>query len=232
MDYLQEGIKKAFYLLLSGDAETYSAIWVSFQVSSLSIFFSLLLGLPLGFGLGYYTFPGKKTLKILVETLLSFPTVVIGLLVYSFLSRKGPLGELGLLFSVPAIVIGQTLLGLPIVIAFTAASIETLDKRLKNTLLTLGANTRQVLLTTLWEARFGLVTAAAMAYGRIISEVGISMLVGGNIKWYTRTITTAIALETNKGKFAMGVALGIVLLGIALLVNLLIAFFRRRANEL
>ncbi len=232
MDYLLEGLKKAFYLLYSLDAETYSAIWTSFKVSTGSILASLLLGLPLGFGLGYYSFPGQRVCKVLVETLLSFPTVVIGLLVYAFLSRQGPLGEWGLLFSTSAIIIGQTLLGLPIVIAFTATGIENLDKRLKSTLLTLGANPGQVLLTTLWEARFSLLTAAAMAYGRIISEVGISMLVGGNIKWYTRTITTAIALETNKGKFEMGIALGLVLLVIALLVNLVLAFFRRRAHEL
>jgi tungstate transport system permease protein len=163
-----------------------------------------------------------------MDTLLSFPTVVIGLLVYGFLSRQGPLGELGLLFTLPGIAIGQTILGLPIVIALTASAVESLDRRLRPTLLTLGANERQILLTTICEARFSLMAAAVTAYGRIVSEVGISMMVGGNIKWYTRTITTAIALETNKGKFGMGIALGLVLLLIAFTVNLVLAVLRRR----
>jgi tungstate transport system permease protein len=153
--------------------------------------------------------------------------VVIGLLVYAFITRQGPLGGLDLMFTVRGIAVGQTLLGLPIVVAMTATAVESQDRRLRQTLLTLGASPRQVLLTTLAEARFAVALAAMAAYGRIVSEVGISMMVGGNIKWHTRTITTAIALETGKGEFGMGVALGLVLMLIALGVNVFAAVLRR-----
>jgi tungstate transport system permease protein len=230
MDYIWQGILRAFDLLLSLDPETLSAIGVTIRVSTLSILASLILGIPLGFLLGYRSFPGKRGVRLLVDTLLSFPTVVIGLLVYAFVSRQGPLGEFGLLFTLPGIAIGQTILGLPIIIALTASAVENMDERLRPTLLTLGAVKQQIMLTTVWEARFAILAAAVTAYGRIVSEVGISMMVGGNIKWHTRTITTAIALETNKGRFGLGIALGLVLLAIAFAVNLILAFLRRRTE--
>jgi len=200
-------------------------------VSMLSITASLLIGAPLGFFLGYTRFRGRRVIRTVVDTLLSFPTVVIGLLVYALVSRRGPLGDLGLLFTLPGIAIGQTILGVPIIVAMTATAVENLDRRLKFTLMTLGAGPRQILLTTLWEARFSLMLAAVAAYGRIVSEVGISMMVGGNIKWHTRTITTAVALETGKGEFAMGIALGMVLMIIALAVNLFLLVLRKRVNQ-
>jgi tungstate transport system permease protein len=166
---------------------------------------------------------------MLADTLLSFPTVVIGLIVYALLSSRGPLGGAGLLFTLPGVAIGQTLLGLPMVIALTANAVEYADTRLRDTLLTLGASGGQVLRAMLWEVRYHLLLAAVAAYGRIVSEVGISMMVGGNIKWHTRTITTAIALETGKGEFAMGIALGVVLMVIAFLVNLSLSGLKRRA---
>ncbi len=231
MDYILAGVLKAFGLLFEGDPQTYAAVRTTVSVSSLSIFASLILGIPLGFLLGRNRFPGKRAVRTVVDTLLSFPTVVIGLLVYAFISRQGPLGEMGLLFTVPGIAIGQTILGLPTVVAVTATSVENLDRRLGQTLLTLGADSRQILLSTIVEARYGLMLAAATAYGRIVSEVGISMMVGGNIKWHTRTITTAIALETGKGQFAMGIALGVVLMAIALFVNLCVGALRRRVDQ-
>ncbi|MFP4226631.1 MAG: ABC transporter permease [Desulfobacterales bacterium] len=230
MGYIGEGLAQALNLLLQGDPETYSAIWVTLRVSTASILFSLILGIPSGFLLGHYDFAGKNAARLLVDTLLSFPTVVIGLLVYTLLSRQGPLGELGFLYTLPAICIGQTILGLPIVMALTAAAVESLDQRLPPLLLTLGASRKQMLLTTVWESRFSLLAAAVTAYGRIVSEVGISMMVGGNIKWYTRTITTAIALETNKGRFSFGIALGIVLLLIAFVVNLALNILKKRTQ--
>lgn len=229
MHYLAEGFLKALQLLLAGDPETYSAVAATLLVSTYSMLASLALGIPLGFALGYYEFPGKKAVRSLVDTCLAFPTVLIGLLVYAFVSRRGPLGELGLLFSLPAIAIGQTMLALPIVMALTATAMESLDRNLRLTLLTLGAGGRQLLITSIWEARFAVLTAAVTAYGRVLTEVGISMMVGGNIKWHTRTITTAIALETGKGEFATGIALGLVLMLIAFLVNLLLATLRKRA---
>ena len=228
MDYLGSGFLRALVLLFSGDPETFSAVTTTLEVSSLSILASLALGIPGGFLLGYFEFPGKKQLRALVDTLLALPTVVVGLVVYAFISRRGPLGEMALLFTVPGIALAQTILVLPIVVSLTATAVEGLDRRLRLTLITLGANARQIALQTLLEARFAVLTAAVTAYGRAISEVGISMMIGGNIKWHTRTITTAVALETGKGEFAMGIALGIVLLTLALLVNAVLVTLRRK----
>ncbi|WP_243545845.1 ABC transporter permease [Pseudodesulfovibrio tunisiensis] len=231
MDYLLQGFLHAFVLLFQGDPETYSAVWTTVAVSTTSICCSMLIGVPLGFSLGFNEFPGKRAVRTVVDTLLSFPTVVIGLLVYAFLSRSGPLGNMGLLFTVPGVAVGQTILGLPIIIAMTANAVETMDKRLAPTLITLGADKRRILRDTVLEARFSIMLAAMAAYGRIVSEVGISMMVGGNIKWHTRTITTAIALETGKGEFEMGIALGIVLLAVAFAVNISAATLRKRATQ-
>ncbi len=228
MEYIFDGIIRAFDLLLTGDVETYSAILTTLQTSSLSILCSLFIGTPLGFLLGYFDFSLKKQIRAVVDTLLALPTVVVGLFVYGFISRQGPFGELGLLFSIPGIVIAQTILILPIVISLTATAIESLDRRLRPTLLTLGARGKEIILSSLFEARFAVMTAAITAYGRAISEVGISMMIGGNIKWQTRTITTAIALESGKGAFAMGIALGMVLLLIVFCINGLLVLIKRR----
>jgi tungstate transport system permease protein len=225
---LLEGLIQALRLLFRGDGETYSAIMVTLRVSTLSMAASLLIGIPLGFCLGYFDFNGKKSVRTVVDTLMALPTVFIGLLVYAFLTRRGPLGELGLLFTLPGIAIGQTILALPIVVGLTASAIESMEEKMRITLLSLGANRRQLFLSSLWEVRHGVLAGAIAAYGRVMTEVGISMMVGGNIKWQTRTITTAIALETNKGQFEMGVALGLVLLAIAFLVNLSVSVLRRR----
>jgi tungstate transport system permease protein len=147
------------------------------------------------------------------------------------LSQAGPLGHLGLLFSQEAIIIGQIVLGLPIIIALTATQVEAVDKRLYTSLKGLGASSKQILTATLIEARFGLMTAAMTAYGRIMTEIGISMMVGGNIKYHTRTITTAIALETGKGEFVTGIALGLVLITIALMINISLSILRKKWNQ-
>jgi len=228
MNFLLEGFFQAFHLLASGNAETYSAIWATVKVSSYSIGCSLLIGIPLGFCLGYFDFSGKKPLRTMVDTLMAMPTVFIGLLVYAFLTRRGPLGDLGLLFTLPGIAIGQTILALPIVIGLSATAVESMDQKLRITIMSMGANLRQLFLSSLWESRHGILAGGIAAYGRVMTEVGISMMVGGNIKWHTRTITTAIALETNKGQFGMGVALGLVLLAIAFCVNVSVSFLRRR----
>jgi tungstate transport system permease protein len=228
MNFLLEGFLQAFNLLLSGNAETYSAVWATVKVSSYSIGSSLLMGIPLGFCLGYFDFAGKKPIRTIVDTLMALPTVFIGLVVYAFLTHRGPLGNIGLLFTLPGIAIGQTILALPIVIGLSATAVESMDKKLRITIMSMGANRRQLFLSTLWESRHGILAGSIAAYGRVMTEVGISMMVGGNIKWYTRTVTTAIALETNKGQFGMGVALGLVLLAIAFCVNLSVSLLRRR----
>jgi tungstate transport system permease protein len=229
MDFLWDGLVKAIQLLVSGDAETYSAVWVTVRVSALSMAASLVMGIPLGFMLGYFDFAGKRSIRVVVDTLMALPTVFIGLLVYAFLSQRGPLGEFGLLFTLPGIAIGQTILALPIVIGLSATAVESMDEKLRVTLISLGANRKQLFLGTIWEARHAILAGGFAAYGRVMTEVGISMMVGGNIKWHTRTITTAIALETNRGLFGMGIALGLVLLTIAFSVTLSVSFLRRRS---
>ena len=214
--------------MAGGHPETYSAIWATVKVSSYSIGGSLIIGIPLGYCLGYFDFRGKKSLRTIVDTFMALPTVFIGLLVYAFLTHRGPLGSWGLLFTLPGIAVGQTILALPIVIGLSATAVESMDRKLRTTIISMGANRRQLFISSLWESRHGILAGAIAAYGRVMTEVGISMMVGGNIKWHTRTITTAIALETNKGQFGMGVALGLVLLAIAFSVNLSLSFLRRR----
>lgn len=228
MNLFIDGFEEAIQLLVSGNESVYSAISVTVTVSSWSLFISLLIGLPLGFLLGYYQFPGKTVIRTIVDTFLAIPTVVIGLVVYTFLSQAGLFGEYNLLFTQKAIIIGQIFLGLPIIIALTAAQVEMVDKRLYLSLKGLGASSYQILKATLVEARFGLMTAAMTAYGRIITEIGISMMVGGNIKYHTRTITTAISLETGKGEFVTGIALGLVLFAVALMVNISLTILKRK----
>lgn len=228
MEYIYQGLIQAFKLLLSGDPETYSAVAATLKAASFSMAASLLLGIPAGFALGHFRFPGRRQIRLAVDTLLSLPTVFIGLLVYAMISHQGPMGNLGLLFTIPGISIGQTILALPVVIALSATAIESTDANLRVSLITLGANRRQLLLTSLWEVRHGILAAGLAAYGRVMTEVGISMMVGGNIKWHSRTITTAIALETGKGMFATGIALGLVLLLIAFTVTLPASLLRRK----
>jgi len=229
MDFILDGLATAITLLLNLDPETFSAVQATLATTFLAITAALALGIPLGFCLGFFTFPGKRALRTLTETALATPTVVIGLVVFAFLSTRGPLGHLGLLFTIPGMAMGLTILGLPIVMTMTATAVEGVDTSIHETLLTLGANRRQLALAFLWEARFPVLLSALTAFGRIVSEVGIAMMVGGNIKWHTRTITTAIAMETGKGEFAMGIALGIVLMAMALAVNLGAGWLKRRA---
>ena len=231
MNLFIDGFQEAIQLLAMGNESVYSAISVTVTVSSWSLFISLLIGLPLGFLLGYYQFPGKTVIRTIVDTFLAIPTVVIGLVVYTSLSQAGLFGEYNLLFTQKAIIIGQIFLGLPIIIALTAAQVEMVDKRLYLSLKGLGASSYEILKATLIEARFGLMTAAMTAYGRIITEIGISMMVGGNIKYHTRTVTTAISLETGKGEFVTGIALGLVLFAVALIVNISLTILKRKWTQ-
>ncbi len=228
MDYIADGFIKAIFLLIHLDPATISAIAATLKVSTIAMIISLAIGLPLGFVLGNFNFPGKRHIKTLVDTLLALPTVCIGLIVYALISSQGPLGEWDLLFTLTGIAIGLTVLALPIVIAITAATVESIDPDLKLTLLSLGAGRHHILGTCLWEVRYGILAGVVTAFGRVFTEVGIAMMVGGNIKYHTRTMTTAIALETNKGQFADGIALGIVLIIIALCVNICLSFLRKQ----
>lgn len=228
MSVISEGFSGALTLLATGDAETFAAVRATLESSGLAMLGCLIPGIPLGFLLGYCRFPGRNALRLLVDTALSFPTVVLGLLVYLLLARQGPLSDLELLFTAPGMAIGLALLGLPIVVAHTCLAVEQADRLLAPTLRTLGAGPWQILFSTIREVRFHLLTACITAFGRVVSEVGISMLVGGNIKWATRTITTAITLETGKGDYARSIALGIVLVLMAFVLNMGLAGLRRR----
>jgi tungstate transport system permease protein len=230
LNYILEGFYQAIGLIISMDEQTWSAVITTVKLTALSMTVTLALGLPAGFLLGYFDFPGRGAIRTVVDALLALPTVVVGLVVYAFISNRGPFGKWHLLFTVEGMAIGQTILALPIVIALTAGAIENLEERMKMTLLTLGASGWKMAVTCFAESRFALLAAAMTAYGRIVAEVGVSMMLGGNIKWHTRTITTAITLETGKGDFALGMALGILLLAMSFALNAGLSFLRRRVN--
>jgi len=222
MDYIFEGLKNALKMIVGLDRQVISIALVSIKVSITSIILATLLGVPVGFYVGLKNFWGKTAVVIILNTLMALPTVLIGLLVYSFLSRQGPLGTLGLLYTPWAMVIGQSILAFPVVAGLSLSATQGVDKRVEKTALTLGANGRQTALAILAEGRFAIFAAIIAGFGRVFTEVGISMMVGGNIQGYTRNITTAIALETGKGEFGLGIALGIVLLMVALPINILL----------
>ena len=218
---------EAFRLLFSGDEETYSAIRATLYTSSVSIFFAILVGFPLGFTLGFYDFRGRRALRLLSDTALAMPTVAIGLILYAFITRNGPFGEFGLLFTLKAVMLGQFVLALPIIISLSASVVENMDKKHYLTILNLRLSPPGLVACVLYELRYALMVVVATAYGRIVAEVGVAMMIGGNIKYFTRTITTAVSLETNKGEFAMGIALALVLIFIAFAVNLTIHALKR-----
>ena len=227
MDFLLHGFAEAFNLLLNGNLETYSAIKATLYTSSVSILFAVIVGFPLGFILGFYDFKGRKILRLLSDTALAMPTVAIGLILYAFITRNGPLGSLNLLFTLKAVMLGQFVLALPIIISLTASVIENMDRKHYLTILNLRLSAPKLVFCVLYELRYALMVVIATAYGRIVAEVGVAMMIGGNIKYFTRTITTAVSLETNKGEFAMGIALAMVLIFIAFLVNLAIFALRK-----
>jgi tungstate transport system permease protein len=220
MDSLLNATLEALKLLFSADRELWEIIGISFSVSLRAILIAIPFSVLIAFLLAYFRFPGRRLLISIFHTLLSIPAVVVGLTVYLLLSRSGPMGDLRLLFTQTAMIVGQIILALPILVTMCHASFQAADKRAWETALTLGASPAQALLTIMQEIRFGLLAAIIAAFGRIIAEVGCSMMVGGNILHYTRNIPTAIALETSKGEFAQGIALGMTLLFFSLMLNL------------
>lgn len=219
---------EALRMLITGDSALWEIIMISLSVSGRALLFSVPPGIALAFLLSYLDFPGRRLVVVMFQTLMSIPAVVVGLTVYLMLSRHGPFGDLKLLFSQTAMVIGQMLLAFPIIVALGYSAFQAAGRRGWETARTLGAGRLRAFLTLLHEVRIGLFVALAAAFGRIISEVGVSMMVGGNILGYTRNIPTAIALESSKGEFAQGIALGIVLILIALTLNLSLHLFQGR----
>jgi tungstate transport system permease protein len=215
-------IYDAFALLFSGDAALWQIIWISLKTSSIALLIAAPVAVAAGYTIASRKFKGRRIAIWLAQVTLSFPTVLIGLLLYLMLSRQGPLGNLQWLFSQTGVIAGQVLIALPVLIAFTLAAVQAADSRLAETAISLGASKLRVMITVLYEVRFGVMAAVITGFGRVISEVGCAIMVGGNIAGETRTITTAIALETSKGDFAQAIGLGMVLVTIALGINALL----------
>ncbi|TVQ34946.1 MAG: ABC transporter permease subunit [Spirochaetaceae bacterium] len=214
-----ESVFEALRLLAVWDRELAAITANSLRFAIVSTAIAALIGIPPGVLLAFREFPGRRAVIAATHTLMGLPTVVAGLLVFSLLSRAGPLGRLGLMFTPTAVIIGQAVLGLPIVISLVYSGLSRLEPELAETLLTLGATRFQRTVKIVREGRVAVASAILTAFGRVVGEVGTAMMLGGNIRWYTRTITTAIALETQKGAFAMSVALGMVLMAVAFGVN-------------
>jgi len=229
--FFLDSLWAALRLLFEFDAELLHIVGVSLNVSFWSTAAACVLGIPAGFLIGVGRFRAKQAVITFFNTMLALPTVVIGLLVYSLLSRRGVLGSLGWLYTQKAMIFGQIILITPIVIAFTIAAVGRIDDRYRRTAMTLGASSWQVAMVILREARFSIMAAVVAAFGRVISEIGISMMLGGNARGFTRTMTTAMALEYDKGEFVLALGLGIVLLAISLGVNVLLGYAQGRTQR-
>lgn len=230
MDFLIDSFLSALLLIWSMDHELLVIVQVSLKVSAISTLIAGMVGVPAGFLIAYRSFYGKRLVITILNTLLAMPTVVIGLFVYAFISRRGIFGAFDLLYTQKAIIMGQIILIIPIVTTFTIAAISRIDDRYRKTALTLGASVFQTALIVIREARFGIVASIIIAFGRVIAEVGISMMLGGNAKGFTRTMTTAMALEYDKGEFILSVALGIVLLMVSFGMNVFFNYFQGKAR--
>jgi tungstate transport system permease protein len=226
--FIRESFTTSLSLICSLDGEVFNAVGTSLTVSLWAILLASLAGIPAGIGIAVGTFPGRRLVITLLNTLMALPTVVVGLVLYGLLSRQGPLGAMALLFTPKAMIIGQTVLAMPIVANYTLSTVAGADPRILPTAMTLGAGPLQGLARLVLEARFGIMAAVIAGFGRVIAEVGAAMMLGGNIQGYTRTMTTAIALETSKGEFAFGLALGIILMTVALVANLFLNILQQK----
>ena len=226
-----EAFAEAFRLIVSVDEELLAITGNSIRFSLLSTAISSLFGIPVGVTLALRKKRRGRLLVSVLHTLMALPTVVVGLLVYTLVSRSGPLGPLGLLFTPGAIIVGQSILAFPIVTSLVYGAVQGLDRELHETLTTIGCSRAQVVLMTVLEARVAIASAVLSAFGRLIGEVGVSMMLGGNIRWYTRTMTTALALETQRGAFSLALALGLLLLIVAFAVNFTLNWTVQRARR-
>ena len=228
MDFIWQGILQAFQLIFGIDPEILGITILSLKISGIATIISLFIGLPLGTVLALGRFTSRKFILTLVNTGMALPPVVVGLGVSIFLWRSGPLGDLRLIYTPIAIIIAQTIIAAPVVTGLTAAALQQLDPRLQLQLKGLGASRWQVTYSLWREARLPLLAALMAGFGSVISEVGASMMVGGNIRGQTRVLTTAIVLETSKGQFATAIALSTILLLLAYLVNLVLTSVQQR----
>ncbi len=228
MDLILEGLQKAFWLLVTLDSEVLGITWLSLKVSGTATLISLVIGVSCGVWIGFSDFPGRRFLVSMINTGMGLPPVVVGLLVTIFLWRNGPLGFLGILYSPAAMIIAQAIIATPIVMGISLAAIQQLPKKLELQLLALGATKAQMAWMLVKEARLPLLAAVMAGFGGVISEVGASMMVGGNIMGYSRVLTTATVMETSKGNFDMAIALSTILLLLAYLVTLILTSIQQR----
>lgn len=229
-DYFKEGLEQALYLLLTGNREVMGIAWFSLKVSGLATIIATFFGTPLGFIIGSRNFPGKRIIITILNTLMALPTVVVGLTLYSLISRQGPFGPANLLYTQTAIIIGEFCLAMPIIAALTVSAVQSVESKVAATAQTLGAGAWQTAKAILWETRFGIMAAIIAGYGRVVAELGVAMMLGGNIRGYTRTLTTTIALEVSRGEFGLALALGFILLTLAFGVNILMHTVQRRGG--
>ncbi len=230
MDSILTGFIQAFNLILHVNPELFGIIFLSLKVSGLALLFATVLGLPFGAIVGLKKFPGRALTVSLMNTFMGLPPVVVGLFVYLMLSRRGPLGVLGLLYTPSAMVIAQTILAIPIVTALCYSAIVSVDPIIRQAARTLGATPLQETAALIREARYGILSAIIAAFGRVSAEVGSILIVGGNIAGYTRVMTTTIALETDKGNFELALALGIILLLLSFIINAALHWVQKRGT--
>ena len=228
MDLIFEGIKKAFWLLVTFDPEVMGITLLSLQVSGTATLVSLLIGISVGTTVALSNFPGRKIVVSLINTGMALPPVVVGLFVTIFLWRNGPFGVLGILYTPTAMIVAQTVIATPIVMGITLAAIQQLPKKLRLQIVALGATRFQMVWILIKEAKLPLLAAVMAGFGGVISEVGASIMVGGNIKGYSRVLTTATVMETSRGNFDIAIALGIILLLLAYFINLILTQVQQR----
>ncbi len=231
MDLILEGIKKAFWLLITFDPEVIRITLLSFQISGTATLVSLLIGISVGTAVALSKFPGRRIVISLINTGMGLPPVVVGLFVTIFLWRNGPLGFFRILYTPTAMIIAQTIIAAPIVMGITLAAIQQLPPKLRLQILALGATRLQMVWILIKEAKLPLLAAVMAGFGGVISEVGASIMVGGNIKGYSRVLTTATVMETSRGNFDIAIALGIILLLMAYFINLILTQIQQREGS-
>jgi tungstate transport system permease protein len=229
LEEIWNGLVKAVQLIFTFDPEVIQIAWLSIRVSVTSVLIASIICLPLGSLIHFHNFRGKRILISIIQTFYSIPTVTVGLFVFILFSHTGPLGGLNILFTPTVMVIGQVILVTPILTGLTITGLSGVDKNLMDTARSMGANNWQTAAAIMKEARFAVIAAVILAFGRAISEVGLALMVGGNIRGFTRVLTTAISLETSKGDIELSMALGIILIFIALVVNIIMNRVQQRA---
>tara|TARA_B100000674_G_C37663812_1_gene833789 strand:- start:23 stop:730 length:708 start_codon:yes stop_codon:yes gene_type:complete len=231
METFSDALLSATLLIIRGDPELWFIVLLSLRVSLSAVILAALFGIPIGAALAIWRFSGRQILVVIFNALMGLPPVVVGLCVYLLLSKSGPLGILGLLYTPMAMIIAQSILTTPIVVALSREIIEGLNNEYRDQFISFALKGYQVLRALLWEARFALLTVLLAGFGRAIAEVGAVMIVGGNINHYTRVMTTSIALETSKGNLSLALALGVILVILAIVVNAVVSSIGYKRSE-